>query len=173
MLALGRGGQGSRICIWHIGFWPTGTDREKVLSRQTTSRWRRQREDFVTERKMSYFGGIKGQMRLSPTKWSSWNAVSQASGMAAAWIKVMSLGIGIRRPSGTVTYCAWPPPESRAITLSPTFHRPEQPGPSPATAPAASRPKISLAPLGGGYFPLLWNKNKREGKEGKAEHQWV
>lgn len=126
------------------------SDREKVLRRQTIFKWRQQGEDFITERKMSCFSEINGQMHLSPTKWSSWNAVSQASGMAAAWIKVISLGIGIRRPSGTVTNWAWPPPGSRAITASPILQRPEQPGPSSATLPAASRPKMSLAPLGGG-----------------------
>lgn len=61
------------------------------------------------------FGGLSHE--LSHTMWNehrgggslpkrcnSWKAVSQASGMAAAWSRVSPAGMGIRSPSGTVTY---------------------------------------------------------------------
>ena len=39
-----------------------------------------------------------------PTRCNSWKAVSQASGMAAAWHMVSPAGMGMRSSAGTVTY---------------------------------------------------------------------
>lgn len=46
-------------------------------------------------------------------------------------------------------------PPTRAITRSPIFHF-VAPGPSFSTVPAASKPKMSLSPGGGGYLPCLF-----------------
>lgn len=155
-LWLGRCGQDFRIWLCHTGFWPMWMEQQRKSSLKANSiEMEATNRGFHHRKEDKLFCGTDVQICLSPTKCSSWKAVNQASGMAAAWINVMSLGTGIRRPSGTVTYSAWPPPETRAITASPIFHWPLQPVPSSATVPAASTPKISLAPLGGGYFPLL------------------
>lgn len=93
-----------------------------------------------------------------PMKTSSWNAVNQASGIAAAWLSVRWVGTGIRSFSGTATYSAYPPPHSRAMTLSFGFKPQLKPRPRLSTVPATSRPMMSLSPGGAGYRPLLWGK---------------
>lgn len=91
-----------------------------------------------------------------PMKTSSWKAVSQASGIAAAWQSVRLGGIGMRSSSGTTTYSAYPPPGSKAMTLSSSFQSLLTPGPRLSTVPATSRPIMSLSPGGGGYSPRLY-----------------
>ena len=61
-------------------------------------------------------------------------------------------------------------PVRRAITLSPCFHFCEQPGPSFSTVPAASNPKISLSPGGGGYNPFLLKNIGSLHQEGKGKN---
>lgn len=99
-------------------------------------------------------------MFVIPTKSSSWKAVSQASGIAAAWHIVRLEGTGMRSSSGTETYSAYPPPQSKAMTRSSGFHCFFTPGPRVWIVPATSRPMMSLSPAGGGYRPRLCGKHK-------------
>lgn len=67
------------------------------------------------------------------------------SGTAAASVNDRFLGSGMTKPSGAAAYSAYPPPSRSANTLSP-FLNLLAPSPVSTTTPAASRPKISLAP---------------------------
>ena len=117
---------------------------------------------LVTCKTMTLSHLWKNCYRGLPTKCRSWNAVSQASGMAAAWYTVRWVGIDMRSSSGTATYSAYPPPESRVMTRSPSLQLCLTPGPTLATVPAASRPRTSLSPGGAGYSPFLCQKQKQQ-----------
>ncbi len=97
-----------------------------------------------------------------PMKASSWKAVSQASGMAAAWQSVRLEGAAMRSSSGTATYSAYPPPQSKAMTLSPGLQPAVTPRPRVSTVPATSRPMMSLSPGGGGYSPRLYETQQNK-----------
>src|SRR5664279_1555274 len=86
--------------------------------------------------------------------------VHAASGSPAAWIRSTPAGTGRTWTAGTVTRCAYPPPTSRAHTLSPTC-QPITPGPSAAITPEHSMPRIGDAPDGGGYRPAACNRSAR------------
>src|SRR5512134_35437 len=75
--------------------------------------------------------------------------VKTVSGSEAASTKDRFDGIGRHCPSGTVQNSAYPPPETNAHTLSPTFHL-EELSPKETTVPAISRPGISCDVHGGG-----------------------
>ena len=68
------------------------------------------------------------------------------SGIPAASAKERFLGRGMMNPSGATAYSAYPPPSSRAYTLSP-FLNLVTPLPTSETTPATSSPKIWLAPV--------------------------
>ncbi len=62
--------------------------------------------------------------------------------------------------AGTATYSAYPPPASKAQTRCPTAH-PVTPSPTSAIVPDTSKPRISLAPGGGGYLPAACSRSAR------------
>ncbi len=71
------------------------------------------------------------------------------SGSAAAVGRSMPAGLGSSCPAGTATRSAYPPRESSAHTSSPTA-QPDTPSPASLMIPLHSRPRMSLAPGGGG-----------------------
>lgn len=74
--------------------------------------------------------------------------VQTTSGRAAAVFRPTPAGTGSSWPAGTATFSAYPPPDSRAQTSSPTAH-PETPEPIAAIRPEHSRPGYGEAPGGG------------------------
>ena len=74
--------------------------------------------------------------------------VQATSGSAAAVTRSTPSGSGISCPAGTATFSAYPPPERRAQTRSPTWW-PSTPSPTAETVPLHSRPMMSVAPGGG------------------------
>ncbi|WRL64126.1 hypothetical protein U6N30_31920 [Blastococcus brunescens] len=71
------------------------------------------------------------------------------SGRAAAVASSTPDGRGSSCPAGTATRSAYPPPDSSAHTSSPT-DQPATSSPTSLMTPLHSRPRISLAPFGGG-----------------------
>ena len=60
------------------------------------------------------------------------------------------LGTGRQHPLCATQYLAFPPPGTKAHTLSPIFQRSPAPAPCATISPATSSPRISEAPTGGG-----------------------
>ena len=80
--------------------------------------------------------------------------VAYTSGIEDPSIQFSLVGLGIAWYSGHVTYSAYPPPASSAITSSPIFLEVTF-FPISSIIPLHSSPKISLAPGGGGYSPFF------------------
>ena len=91
--------------------------------------------------------------RVSPgRRWQAWKTLDQTvavtSGSAAASTRSTPLGTGRSWPTGTATFSAYPPPDSRAQTSSPTA-QPLTPPPRAAMRPEHSSPGYGDAPGGG------------------------
>ena len=88
------------------------------------------------------------------------HTVQATSGSPAASCRLTPAGSGSTCAAGTATYCAYPPPASRAQTCCPAT-RPVTPSPTAAMVPDTSRPMMSLVPGGGGYLPAAWSRSAR------------
>ena len=86
--------------------------------------------------------------------------VANASGSAAASIRLKPFGTGMSIFSFTAAYCAYPPPPSSAHTRSPARHFATF-SPVLTITPAISSPIQGGQPGGEGYLPCRWRRSAR------------
>ncbi len=91
-------------------------------------------------------------LRSRPRSKTFIHTVKNVSGIPAAATRSTPPGSGRHCTSGATQYSAYPPPDTSAQTRSPSRQRATL-SPHSAITPDTSRPGISLAPGGGGYFP--------------------
>ena len=87
--------------------------------------------------------------------------VKNVSGMAAASTMLNPRGTGRHCTAGAAQYSAYPPPATSAQTRSPGAQPRDRRRRSPTIVPATSRPGVSGAPGGGGYFPCRCSRSGR------------